>query len=146
MQNGFGWLSKATKSIKISYTLGNHLLEGSIQNLDQRHSILLMMIHNLIQEEVLITRLLSKETEELCLVTISSRSRLNYARAGLKLDPAHMARLALSLMVSMNFRKRNMFHLGTRPNYVNNFMKINIVRMVFAVSSFTRRSSVSSSK
>lgn len=83
---------------------------------------------------------LLKVTEESCHETISSKSRLNSARAGSRPRVAPTVQPVPSPTVSTSFRKRSMCHLDTRQNCVNNSTKINIVRTVWDVNLYTRRS------
>ena len=67
------------------------------------------------------TRLHSKVTVEFFLKITKSRSKLSFANNGLQINLVLITIPVPSLMESMSFKRRSMFHLGTRLSFAASF-------------------------
>jgi hypothetical protein len=68
-----------------------------------------------------------------------SRSRLNYVKAGLKTNLAHMEKCAPLLTEIMNSKRKNTSPQDTRPSFVNSITKTIFVLTEIDVNSSTRK-------
>ena len=82
---------------------------------------------------------------ELCQKTIKLKLKLNCAELMNLPEVVHMVILVLLHMVNKSSKKRNMFHLDIKQNYVNNTMKADSVHMVIDVNLFILLSLMKSS-
>ena len=81
--------------------------------------------------------LLLKATDVYYPEITKSRSRLNCAKVGLKINIAHMVICVHLPMENMSFKRKSMFHRDTKPNSVSNTMRIIIVHTEIDANSFT---------
>lgn len=94
---------------------------------------------------ILQIRSLSRVTVEFFLKITKSKSKLSFASNGWHLNLAHTTIHVPSLTESMSFKRRNMFHQDTRPNYAASSWRRQGAHTARDVNSSTRSKSETSS-